>query len=126
MIETPEIMERFMGERLNLQPIHVDRWVAQGERLSALGAEFEVRHVPGHCAGNILFYLRAGGLAFVGDALFARSVGRTDLPGGSFEVLERSIRTQLYTLPDETIVYPGHGPATTVGAEKAGNPYVNG
>jgi glyoxylase-like metal-dependent hydrolase (beta-lactamase superfamily II) len=91
-----------------------------------LGAEFEVRHVPGHCAGNILFYLRAGGLAFVGDALFARSVGRTDLPGGSFEVLERSIRTQLYTLPDETIVYPGHGPATTVGAEKAGNPYVNG
>jgi glyoxylase-like metal-dependent hydrolase (beta-lactamase superfamily II) len=126
MIETPEIMERFMGERLNLQPIHVDRWVAQGDRLSALGAEFEVRHVPGHCAGNILFYLRAGGLAFVGDALFARSVGRTDLPGGSFEVLERSIRTQLYTLPDETIVYPGHGPATTVGAEKAGNPYVNG
>lgn len=126
MIETPEIMERFMGERLNLQPIHVDRWVAQGERLSALGAEFEVRHVPGHCAGNILFYLRAGGLAFVGDALFAGSVGRTDLPGGSFEVLERSIRTQLYTLPDETIVYPGHGPATTVGAEKAGNPYVNG
>lgn len=126
MIETPEIMERFMGERLNLQPIHVDRWVAQGDRLSALGAEFEVRHVPGHCAGNILFYLRAGGLAFVGDALFAGSVGRTDLPGGSFEVLERSIRTQLYTLPDETIVYPGHGPATTVGAEKAGNPYVNG
>jgi glyoxylase-like metal-dependent hydrolase (beta-lactamase superfamily II) len=58
--------------------------------------------------------------------LFAGSVGRTDLPGGSFEVLERSIRTQLYTLPDETIVYPGHGPATTVGAEKAGNPYVNG
>jgi glyoxylase-like metal-dependent hydrolase (beta-lactamase superfamily II) len=58
--------------------------------------------------------------------LFAGSVGRTDLPGGSFEVLERSIRTQLYTLPDETIVYPGHGSATTVGAEKAGNPYVNG
>ena len=126
MIETPEIMERFMGERLNLQPIHVDRWVAQGDRLSALGAEFEVRHVPGHCAGNILFYWQAGGLAFVGDALFAGSVGRTDLPGGSFEVLERSIRTQLYTLPDETIVYPGHGSATTVGAEKAGNPYVNG
>jgi glyoxylase-like metal-dependent hydrolase (beta-lactamase superfamily II) len=115
-----------MGEQLKLDPIHVYRWVAQGERLTALGEEFEVRHVPGHCAGNILFYLRAGGRAFVGDALFAGSVGRTDLPGGSFEILERSIRTQIYTLPDETTIHPGHGHATTVGAEKAGNPYVNG
>ncbi len=135
MIETPEIMERFMGERLNLEPIHVDRWVKQGDRLAALGLEAEVRHVPGHCPGNVLFYFstfaestadRAAGVAFVGDALFAGSIGRTDFPGGSFEMLEQSIREQIYTLPDETVVYPGHGPDTTVEAEKSTNPYVNG
>lgn len=126
MIESPEMMERFMGMRLNLQPVTVDHWVAQGDRLSALGAEVEVRHVPGHCPGNVLFYFAGDGSAFVGDALFNGSIGRTDLPGGSFEELERSIRTQIYTLPDDTQVYPGHGPATTVGGEKRGNPYVQG
>ena len=65
-------------------------------------------------------------MAFVGDALFAGSVGRTDLPGGSMEVLADAIRRQIYTLPDETVVYPGHGSATTVGEEKQGNPYVSG
>jgi glyoxylase-like metal-dependent hydrolase (beta-lactamase superfamily II) len=126
MIETPQMMERFMGERLGLEPIRVDRWVAEGDRLTALGAEAEVRHVPGHCPGNVLFYFAAARAAFVGDALFAGSIGRTDLPGGDFDVLERSIRDRIYTLPDETVVYPGHGPDTTVGAEKATNPYVNG
>ncbi len=125
MIETPEIMERFMGERMNLQPIHVDHWVTQGERFEALGTSVEVRHVPGHCAGNVLFYFSALGAAFVGDALFNGSVGRTDLPGGSFEQLERSIREQIYTLPGNTIVFPGHGPKTTVATEMAGNPYVS-
>jgi glyoxylase-like metal-dependent hydrolase (beta-lactamase superfamily II) len=126
MIETPEIMERFMGEKMNLEPMHVDRWVKQGDRLTALGIEFEVRHVPGHCAGNVLFYAAAAQAAFVGDALFAGSVGRTDLPGGSFDVLEKSIREQIYTLPDATVVYPGHGADTTVDAEKTTNPYVSG
>jgi hydroxyacylglutathione hydrolase len=126
MIETPEIMERFMGERMNLQPIRVDRWVVQGEHFDALGVDVEVRHVPGHCPGNVLFYLSAAQAAFVGDALFAGSVGRTDFPGGSMEVLEESIRTQIYTLPGETVVYPGHGPDTTVRAEMESNPYVSG
>lgn len=123
MIETPEIMERFMGEDLGLEPVHVDEWLEQGEKFSALGQEIEVRHVPGHCPGNVLFYL--GGAAFVGDALFAGSVGRTDLPGGDMKVLEKSIRTQIYTLPGKTVVYPGHGPATTVEEEKRSNPYVH-
>jgi glyoxylase-like metal-dependent hydrolase (beta-lactamase superfamily II) len=126
LIETPEVMKKFMGMDLALEPLHVDRWIKPGDRLDALGTTAEVRHVPGHCPGNMLFYFPAARAAFVGDALFAGSVGRTDLPGGSFDELERSIRTQIYTLPDETVVYPGHGTDTTVGAEKSTNPYVSG
>ena len=126
MIENPEMVERFMGERLGLEPVKVDRWVKQGERIAALGTEAEVRHVPGHCPGNVLFYFVTAKAAFVGDALFAGSIGRTDLPGGDFETLERAIRAQIYTLPEDTVVYPGHGPDTTVGAEKSTNPYVSG
>ena len=124
LYETPEIMEQRMGRELGLQPLTIDRWVTQGERLQALGLDGEVRHVPGHCPGNILFYFPAAGAAFVGDALFKGAVGRTDFPGCGFEQLEHSIRTQIYTLPDATTVYPGHGPATTVGHEKRTNPYV--
>lgn len=126
MIETPEIMERFMGERMNLEPIHVDHWIAQGDRLEILGTQVEVRHVPGHCPGNVLFYFAAQHAVFVGDALFNGSIGRTDLPGGDFEQLERSIREQIYTLPPETVVFAGHGPKTTVANEQATNPYVSG
>lgn len=125
LIETPELMERFMGERLSLEPIKVDHWLTPGERFDALGVTVEVRHVPGHCPGNVLFYSSALGAAFVGDALFAGSIGRTDLPGGDFETLERSIRAQIYTLPNETVVFPGHGPKTTVGRERETNPYVH-
>jgi glyoxylase-like metal-dependent hydrolase (beta-lactamase superfamily II) len=124
LIETPEVMEEFMGTKMGLEPVMVDTWVKQGDLLPALGLEFEVRHVPGHCPGNVLFYCVAAKLALVGDALFNGGVGRWDLPGGNFEVLQKSIREQIYTLPDETIVFPGHGPRTTVGAEKSGNPYV--
>ena len=126
MFETPAMMERFMGTKLGLEPVKIDAWIVQGERLAALGTEAEVRHVPGHCPGNVLFYFAAAQAAFVGDALFNRGIGRTDFPGGSFEELEKSIRTQIYSLPGETAVYPGHGPATTVADEKAGNPYVSG
>jgi glyoxylase-like metal-dependent hydrolase (beta-lactamase superfamily II) len=126
MIETPEAMERFMGERMKLEAVKVDRWVKQGERIEILGTTVEVRHVPGHCPGNVLFYFAAAKAAFVGDALFAGSIGRTDLPGGNFAQLEAAIRSQIYTLPEETIVYPGHGPDTTVEAERATNPYVSG
>ena len=126
LIETPEIMERFMGERMNLQPVHVDRWIGQGEKLLALGLEVEVRHVPGHCPGNVLFYFAQAGAAFVGDALFNGSVGRTDFPGGDFKILEKSVREQIYSLPEKTVVFPGHGPKTTVAHERATNPYVRG
>ena len=124
IFESPEIMEERMGRKLGLEPLRVDTWVGQGDRFTALGREFEVRHVPGHCPGNILFYQAATRAVFVGDALFKGGVGRWDLPGGDFEMLAQSIREQIYTLPDDTVVFPGHGPRTTVGAEKTGNPYV--
>ncbi len=126
LIETPQVMSAFLGGAIKLEPLHVDRWVGQGERFNALALEFEARHVPGHCPGNVLFYAAAAKVAFVGDALFQGSVGRTDLPGGSREVLAKSITTQIYTLPDETTVYAGHGGATTVGVEKKTNPFVRG
>ena len=124
LIETPEVMEKFMGQEMGLVGAKVDAWLQPGEKLSALGREFEVRHVPGHCPGNVLFHDARGRVAFVGDALFNGGVGRWDLPGGNYETLARSIREQIYTLPDETVVFPGHGPRTTVGDEKETNPYV--
>lgn len=124
LIETPEVMARFSIPGLVLEPARIDVFVTQGQRLDLAGQSIEVRHVPGHAAGNVLFYFPALDAAFVGDALFNGSVGRTDLPGGSFEQLARSIQTQIYTLPANTIVYPGHGPETTVGDEMTSNPYV--
>lgn len=87
-------------------------------------SQFEVRYTPGHTQGHIVLYCPSINICFCGDLIFAGSVGRTDLPGGSLSALENSIRTQIYNLPDETILLPGHGPQTTVGEEKTSNPYV--
>jgi len=88
------------------------------------GIELLVLHTPGHTPGGICLYSKEDGVAFVGDTLFADSVGRTDFPGGSTSQLTSSIKERLFTLPDETKVYPGHGPATTIGHEKAHNPFL--
>lgn len=98
--------------------------LVDGARVPLGDGFLEVVHVPGHAMGEVMFVLP--GLAIVGDCLFAGSVGRTDLPGGDFATLEKSIRERIYTLPDATIVVCGHGPDTTVGREKATNPYVRG
>ncbi|HVU18934.1 MAG TPA: MBL fold metallo-hydrolase [Candidatus Didemnitutus sp.] len=124
LIENPSVMEEFMEFDLELEPVAIDSFVSQGDVLTALGRSFEVRHVPGHCPGNVLFYQAEARGAWVGDALFRAGVGRWDLPGGDLEILTRSIREQIYSLPDETRVFPGHGPHTTVGEEKRTNPYV--
>lgn len=124
LIETPEVMREFLIPGVELEAVKIDRFVKQGDRLAALGREFEVRHVPGHCPGNVLFYQFEAKAALVGDALFNGGVGRWDLPGGNFELLEESIRGQIYTLPGDTTVLPGHGPRTTVGDEKESNPFV--
>jgi hydroxyacylglutathione hydrolase len=126
LIETPDVMKEFLIPGLRLRPMKIDEFVEPGQRWTALGELVEVRHVPGHCPGNVAFYIAALKTVFVGDALFRGSIGRTDLPGGSFPVLERSIGEQLYSLPNDTVVYPGHGPDTLIGVERETNPYVHG
>ena len=87
--------------------------------------KLEVLFCPGHSPGSVVFYCKEQHFAIAGDVLFYRSIGRTDLPGGDHATLLRSIKTKLYILPDETVVYPGHGPQTTIGSEKIYNPFVN-
>ncbi len=95
-----------------------------GQVLEVGTLRFQVLHTPGHSPGGLTFYLEKEGMAFDGDVLFAMGVGRTDLPGGDWDTLMRSIREVLFGLPDETVLYPGHGPQTTVGQEKRRNPWV--
>jgi glyoxylase-like metal-dependent hydrolase (beta-lactamase superfamily II) len=97
-----------------------------GQILKLGTVEFEVRFTPGHTTGHCILYVPAAGICFCGDLIFAGSVGRTDFPGGSWEQLVESIKTQILTLPDETRLLSGHGPETTVGEEKRSNPFVGG
>lgn len=111
------------GMRVATLPVPDRAW-AHGDRYRFGGCELEVRHVPGHAPGHVILYSAAASVAFVGDVVFAGSIGRTDLPGGDYETLMRSIREQVLTLPEETTLYPGHGPPTTVAHERVGNPFL--
>jgi hydroxyacylglutathione hydrolase len=99
-----------------------DRYLDQGDTFEVGEHSFSVFHVPGHSPGGIC--LLSDGHLFVGDVLFAGSIGRTDLPGGDFDALVEGVRECLFHLPDETIVHPGHGPDTTIGQERRMNPFV--
>jgi glyoxylase-like metal-dependent hydrolase (beta-lactamase superfamily II) len=102
-----------------------DRTVAEGDTVEAAGITLEVLDVPGHSPGHVVFVYRGAPLrVFGGDVLFRGSIGRTDFPGSDGELLFDGIRRKLYTLPPDTVVYPGHGPATTVGYERETNPFV--
>jgi glyoxylase-like metal-dependent hydrolase (beta-lactamase superfamily II) len=111
------------GLRAEVQPEPTDE-IVPGQDLVFGDCRFEVRFTPGHAPGHVILVSEADGLALVGDVVFQGSIGRTDLPGGDFRTLMTSIREQVLTLPDSTVLYPGHGPATSVGFERAGNPFL--
>jgi hydroxyacylglutathione hydrolase len=114
-----------MGLRFGKVPA-VDRHIEDDEVLEVGGLGLKALYTPGHAPGHLAFYLESEGLVLSGDALFAGGVGRTDLFGGDMELLLRSIVERLMTLPDETRVLPGHGPETTIGEERAHNPFLGG
>jgi hydroxyacylglutathione hydrolase len=114
-----------MGLRFGKVPT-VDRYVGDEEILEVGGLKLRSLYTPGHAPGHLAFYVENEDVVLSGDALFAGSVGRTDLFGGSMEVLMRSIGERLLTLPDETRVYPGNGPQTTIGDERTHNPFLQG
>lgn len=96
--------------------------VKDGQHIESGKMDFQVLETPGHTVGGVCYYMSPA--VFVGDTLFRESVGRTDFPGGDFEALAQSIRTKLFTLPDQTMAYPGHGPETQIAFEKENNPYL--
>jgi hydroxyacylglutathione hydrolase len=104
-------------------PLH---WLNEGDEIMMGDDKLTVLFTPGHAPGHVCFYCKEQNFVIGGDVLFRESIGRTDLPGGHHQTLINSIRTQLFTLPDETIVYNGHGPATTIGHEKKYNPFLVG
>ncbi len=129
--ETP-VLDRYMqacqmygvrGAQPSPEPV---RFITVGEVITFGNTRLETIFTPGHSPASISFYCREAGFVIAGDVLFRESIGRTDLPGGHHETLLESIRTQLFTLPDTTIVYSGHGPSTTIAYEKRHNPFLNG
>lgn len=105
------------------QPMPVN-FLSGGETLTFGNTRLKILYTPGHSPASLSFYNEDEGYVIAGDVLFYESIGRTDLPGGDFDTLIKSIRTQLFTLPDETLVYPGHGPGTTIRHEKEYNPFL--
>ena len=122
-IEDGENAARRWGVMIE-QPPKPDRFIKDGDTIEVGNYELEVLHTPGHSPGGVSFLHNR--MVFGGDTLFQSSIGRTDFRKGSFEELEKSIKTRLYTLPDDTIVYTGHGPTTTIGEEKRYNLFVKG
>ena len=125
MLKQAPTQAMMMGLKFSKVPT-VDHHIEDEEVLEVGGLSLKSLYTPGHAPGHLAFYIDSEGAVLAGDALFAGSVGRVDLPGGSMAVLMRSIQERLLTLPDETIVHPGHGPETTIGNEKVYNPFLQG
>jgi hydroxyacylglutathione hydrolase len=122
LARTEENLSAWAGESFITGP--ADFFLEEGDIVREAGLKLEVFHTPGHTPGGVSLYSKEEGVVFVGDALFAGSVGRTDFPGGDMEQLIASIKGKLLYLPDETVVYPGHGPVTTIAHEKMNNPFL--
>jgi glyoxylase-like metal-dependent hydrolase (beta-lactamase superfamily II) len=123
MLKQAPTQAMMMGLKFGKVPI-LDGYIEDEEVVEVGGSKLRSLYTPGHAPGHLAFYVEEEGLVLSGDALFAGSVGRVDLPGGSMEVLMRSIESRLLTLPDETRVFSGHGPPTTIGEERQHNPFL--
>ena len=115
---------RMFGIPLNLRPMQVDEKMKNGDKITIGNDYLEVKHIPGHSPGGIVLYAPKDGFVITGDVLFNGSIGRTDLPGGNHAALINGIKKVLLALPDDTVVYPGHGGPTTIGAERRSNPWL--
>lgn len=125
-IENPAIQSSYSIPGISLKASKIDTELEEGSALEVLGATIEILHIPGHSNGSVVLYIPSQKVAFVGDVVFRNSIGRTDLPGGNHQLLLQGIQQKLYKLPDDTLLYPGHGPSTSVGYEKKHNPFVKG
>ena len=110
---------------LSVELDRADVCLEHGQEITLAGIALKVLHTPGHTPGGISLYIPKAGVVFAGDTLFRESIGRTDFPGGDMETLLKGIRDHLFSLPDATVVYAGHGPETTIGHEKRHNPFVS-
>ena len=102
----------------------IGKYLDENDQVKFGNQTLQIFHIPGHSPGSIVFYNEANGSLFGGDVLFHSSIGRTDLYGGNYDDLVNGIHEKLFTLPDETVIYSGHGPSTTIGYEKKNNPFV--
>ena len=121
MLQQQALMMSFPS---NAQPFKSDRYLQQGDTISVGNETLEVRHCPGHTPGHVVFYSETARLLVAGDVLFNGSIGRTDFPRGDFETLKAAIKRELWSLPADVEFIPGHGPMSTIGHERATNPFV--
>ena len=120
LLDTKSNLSKDMGRPVT---VTADVYLKDGEELDLDGIRIKVLATPGHTAGGVSYYFPEGAFLICGDTLFQESVGRTDFPTGSMSTLVRSVKEKLFTLPEETVVYPGHGDSTTIGHEKKYNPF---
>ena len=123
-LPSPEEQAKAFGLPMKAKSVPVGKYLVNGEIIKFGKSELAVLSVPGHSPGGVAFYNKKNGFVIVGDSLFAGSIGRTDLWGGNQDILLAAIKDKLLSLPDETVVYPGHGPETRIIDEKLNNPYL--
>ncbi len=123
LMETVQESARFFGLEFDGVPPEIGNYIVHNQKIKIGNISLLALHTPGHSPGSYSFYSKESNVVFVGDVLFNGSIGRTDLPRGDFDTLIHSVKTQLFTLPAETVVYPGHASATTIEQEIAVNPY---